>query len=149
VGTKLPYRYFVDGKWYYRDQISNKENPLDAVSDARLAKLTATGKVKAIPKPKEKKKKEAPAPLKMVLRPKPKPAPKQKPKKPELSADQKELKRLHRYVKQEEKNYPTYDNLPAAEQKKRLATWNKNIAKAKALVKKGVVVKGIPKKFFK
>ena len=58
VSKTRPYRYFVDGGWRYRDQISNAEDPIDQISEARLAKLTATGKVKAIPKPKAKKKKE-------------------------------------------------------------------------------------------
>jgi hypothetical protein len=57
--------YFV---WKYRDQISNAEKPIDQKSEARLAKLTATGKKKAIPKPKQKKEKESPPPSPKPLR---------------------------------------------------------------------------------
>jgi hypothetical protein len=142
--------YFV---WKYRDQISNAEKPHDQKSEARLAKLTATGKVKAVPKPKEKKEKESPPPSPKPLRrskrlvlPPVKKVPK---KKVPLTADQTELKKLHAYVVKEEKTYPTYDNLSTAQQSKRLAVWNKNIARAKVLVAKGVSVKGIPKNFFK
>ena len=67
VGKSKPFRYklklykFVKKErvsynaWKYRDQISNAENPIDQKSEARLSKLTATGKVKAVPQPKKKK----------------------------------------------------------------------------------------------
>ena len=142
-------KYFV---WKYRDQISNAEKPIDQKSEARLAKLTATGKVKAIPKPKEKKKESpppSPKPLRRTKRKVLQPVLKVPKKKKVLTADQKELKKLHAYVVKEEKTYPTYDNLSTTQQSKRLAVWNKNIARAKELVAKGVSVKGVPKKFFK
>ena len=46
----------IGKRWFYRDQISNAEEPIDQVSENRLSKLTATGQVKAQPKPKPKKK---------------------------------------------------------------------------------------------
>ena len=67
VGKSKPYRYklklykIVKGErveynaWKYRDQISNAENPIDQKSEARLNKLTATGKVKAEPQPRKKR----------------------------------------------------------------------------------------------
>ena len=67
VGKSKPYRYklrlfkLVKKKrvpytaWKYRDQISNAEKPTDKKSEAILSKLTATGKVKAIPQPRKKK----------------------------------------------------------------------------------------------
>ena len=72
VSKRKPYRYKLKmGEkkrvWRYRDQISNAEGPTDTKSEALLAGLTATGKVKAVPKPKAKKPKKkepaAPAPL--------------------------------------------------------------------------------------
>ena len=64
VSTRKPYRYKLKmGEkkrvWRYRDQISNAEGPTDTKSEALLAGLTATGKVKAVPKPKAKKPKAA------------------------------------------------------------------------------------------
>ena len=67
VGKSKPFRYklklykFVKKErvsynaWKYRDMISNAENPIDQKSEERLSKLTATGKVKAVPQPKKKK----------------------------------------------------------------------------------------------
>jgi len=179
VSKTRPYRYFVDGSWLYRDQISNAEKPHDAISEALLAKRTATGKVKKIPKPKVKK---APSPIKP--RPKsdrPKKAPKQwydkeladmaakqdakeakkeakKKPKPKKAAKKvgkwqdpklkKELQALHKYVLKEEKEYPSYDDLPLAQQKSRLEVWNTNMSRGKLLQKKGVRAKGVPAKFF-
>ena len=48
----------------------------------------------------------------------------------------------------EERDYKTYDNLPEKERTKRLNVWNKNIARAKALVSRGVKVKAVPRNFF-
>ena len=142
--------YFV---WKYRDQISNAEKPIDQKSEARLAKLTATGKIKAIPKPKPKKKESpppSPKPLRRSKRRVLKPVLKvPKKKKVPLTADQTELKKLHAYVVKEERTYPTYNRLSAVQKSKRLSMWNKNIARAKALVAKGVSVKGVSKNFFK
>ena len=167
VGKTKPYRYkFKLSKkvkgggekayhvWKYRDQISSAEQPHDQKSEARLAKLTPTGKVKAIPKPAEKKKKpvvEKPQPIRKSgrLAGKPKKKPAAKPAKKKLTAEQKELKTLHAYVIKEEREYPTYDNLSKAKQGERTAVWNKNLARGKALTRKGVSVKGVPKKFFK
>ena len=72
-----------------------------------------------------------------------------KKKKAQLTADQTELKKLHAYVVKEEKTYPTYNRLSAVQKSKRLSTWNKNLARAKSLVAKGVSVKGVSKNFFK
>ena len=69
-------------------------------------------------------------------------------KKNGMSAEQKELKKLHAYVAKEERDFPSYDHLPVAQQGKRLAVWNKNIARAKALVASGVSARGVPKNFF-
>ena len=157
VGKTKPYRYKfkltkkVKGEdknyfvWKYRDQISSPEKPIDQKSEARLAKLTATGKVKAIPKPKPR----APKPRKVKVW---KPSPKKKKKgrkKKVLSADQIELKQLYEYAVKEEKQFPVgYNSLPYAQIVARTEKWNKNMARAHALVNEGVTVKGVPKKFF-
>ena len=175
VSKSRPYKYFVDGHWLYRDQISNAEKPVDQISEARLAKLTATGKVKAIPKPKVKK---VPSPIKprpKSKRPKKKPkqwydkelaeyaakqdakeAKKEAKKKPAKKVGKwddpklkKELQTLHKYVVKEERDFPTYDDLPMAQQVKRTNVWNKNLARGKFLEEKGVRAKGVPAKFFK
>jgi hypothetical protein len=165
VGKTKPYRYkFKLSKkvkgggekayhvWKYRDQISSAEQPHDQKSEARLAKLTPTGKVKAIPKPAEKKKPvvQKPQPIRKSgrLAAKKPVVAKRVPKPKKLTAEQRELKTLQAYVRKEERLYPTYDNLSRAKQGERLAVWNKNIARGRALIHKGVSVKGVPKNFF-
>jgi hypothetical protein len=166
VGKTKPYRYkltlhkFVKKErvnynvWKYRDQISNAEMPEDKESEKRLAKLTPTGKIKAIPQPKGPKKPvpNAPPPKirrsKRVLYQQPLPeiiavkVPKKLASK-KLTAEQQELKDLHFYVKKETRDYKSYDKLPPAKAEKRLKKWNRNIARMKVLLKKKIRYPGM------
>ena len=135
VGKTRPYRYFINGKWYGRDQISGPMQEIDQVSESLIASRRKPKK----PEPKiitdrTKKKLKALAAKKIAAEKKQKVDEEKARKKTEFEKLQKEFNTLIGWVEGEEKK--DYFAQGTATEKKLSKFYNSQILKGRELAKK-------------